>query len=76
VAIKALSTGFCQGQSESATLKLSAQPSVQTRIGGDLLQIATGRFREAAESTLIYDNAGGALKKSKTPSAYKYGIFG
>jgi hypothetical protein len=36
---------------------------VQTRSGGDLLQIATGGFREAGESTVINHTAGGALGK-------------
>ena len=31
---------------------------MQTRCGGDLLQIATGRFREAAESTATNRTAG------------------
>ena len=34
--------------------------AVQTRYGRDLLQIATGRFREAGESTATKDTAGGA----------------
>jgi hypothetical protein len=46
---------------------------MQTRCGGDLLEIATGRFREAAESTVIDHTAGGALGKlPNAHSAYEY----
>jgi hypothetical protein len=51
---EALSTGLRQAQSESTNpVTVGSSGEVQTRCGGDLLQIATGRVREAGESTAI-----------------------
>jgi hypothetical protein len=61
ITLEALSTGLRQCQSlkhKPCSCRLSR--AVQTRYGRDLLQIATGRFREAGESTATKDTAGGA----------------
>jgi hypothetical protein len=59
----ALNTGLRQCQSESANPVTIGSTGVQTRSGGDLLQIATGCLREAGESTVKNHTAGGALGK-------------
>jgi hypothetical protein len=49
-----LSTRLRQAHSESTNpVTVGSSGEVQTRCGGDLLQIATGRVREAGESTAI-----------------------
>jgi len=61
VTLEALDTGLRQYQPDSrnpVTVGLSGGCRHVT--GGDLLQIATGRFREAGESTVTKDTAGGA----------------
>jgi hypothetical protein len=61
VTLEALDTGLRQYQPDSrnpVTVDLSGGCRHVT--GGDLLQIATGRFREAGESTVTKDTAGGA----------------
>jgi hypothetical protein len=60
----ALNTGLRQCQSERHKhCSNRLNEGEQTRSGGDLLQIATGRFREAGESTVKNDTVGGALGK-------------
>ena len=44
-------------------------PGADTLAGGDLLQIATGRFREAGESTAITIPQGAHSGNYETPSA-------
>jgi hypothetical protein len=61
ITLEALSTGLRQclvRKHKTCNCRLSR--AVQTRYGRDLLQIATGRVREAGESTVIDDTAGGA----------------
>ena len=59
----ALNTGLRRCQSESTNPVTIGSTGVQTRYGRDLVKIAAGRFREAGESTVINDTAGGALGK-------------
>jgi hypothetical protein len=59
ITVEALSTGLRQCQSESTKpCNCRLNRAVQTRDDRDLFQIATGRFREAGESTAIKDTAG------------------
>jgi hypothetical protein len=48
---------------------------VQTRCGGDLLQIATGRFREAAESTATNRTAGRNREIAERQSRRHFVLF-
>jgi hypothetical protein len=62
----ALNTGLRQCQSESANPVTIGSTGVQTLRRGPL-QIATGRFRKAGESTVINHTAGHALGKLQNP---------
>ena len=67
----ALNTGLRQCQSESTNPVAIGSTGVPTRSGGDLLQIATGRFREAGESTVKNHIAGGRTNRSlRRPGRY------